>query len=363
MSFKRRKPPEAPQIPQQPQAQEVMDIIDELAGTQTITVTGPDGKKRRVTQRLPRTPQEEELFKKSENLMTQAVNNIDKLYKYDPTSVADYQPFINAFSQINDERMTQLSQIGNFADIGKKVQTFRDMNKEIANREFDRQQRMGEESLARRGLQRSTMAAEQRALMAREKGLLDQQADVNANLYGEDLMSRQLGREGQVYDIHEAGRQGRLQQAQTGYDLERQKQEDLERLRQQAISENMNLLGTGQGIKDNDLKKSEIDLRREAIAQNAAAHQAHNQNQHYANEVSRITNQHKMNLDNFNATPPSFGQKITDLGLSAGSQYLTSQIPGFGAVANTPNFSSTPSSPSGAQKRKAAFSELQKLGN
>ena len=128
MSFKSKKPPEVPQLPPQPTPVELMDIIDEVSGVQTITTTGADGKKRRITQRLPLTPQEQAILSQAENLMAKAVNNIETLYQYDPSSVANYQPFIQAFSDINEERATDLAQIGNFADIGQKVEAFRNIN-------------------------------------------------------------------------------------------------------------------------------------------------------------------------------------------------------------------------------------------
>src|SRR5476651_2429252 len=108
MSFKRKTPPAAPELPQQQAAPELMDIIDEMSGFQTITVTGADGRKRRVTQRLPLTKQEQETLTQAENLINTAVTNIGRLYQYDPTSVVDYQPFIQAFSSINEEIMRDL---------------------------------------------------------------------------------------------------------------------------------------------------------------------------------------------------------------------------------------------------------------
>ena len=104
------------------------------------------------------------------------------------------------------------------------------------------------------------MAAEQHAAMTNERVLAEQQADINANLYGEDLMQRQLARESQVYGLREAGRQGRLQQAELGYNLERQKLEDAERLRQQVIAENMNFLNVGQNIKAAEQDKAKLAL-------------------------------------------------------------------------------------------------------
>ena len=360
MSFKRSKPPEVPQLPPQPTPVELMDIIDEVSGVQTITTTGPDGKKRRITQRLPLTPQEQAILSQAENLMAKAVNNIESLYQYDPNSVANYQPFIQAFSDINEERATDLAQIGNFIDIGQKVEAFRNINRELTNREFDRQQRIGEESLAKRGLQRSTMATEQRAAMANERALAEQQADINANLYGEDLMQRQLARESQVYGLRETGRQGRLQQAELGYNLERQKLEDAERLRQQAIAENMNWLNVGQGIKAAEQDKAKLALMGNQVANQMYQAQASNQNQRFQNEMSRIQNQYGMDLARFNATPAKFGEKLTDLGLGIAGMYAGSKIPGFGATTTAGNIQ--PTQFGSSYGRNQAFNQLQLLG-
>src|SRR5690349_3290619 len=138
------KSPTAPSLPPQPPAPELMDIIDEISGVQTITVTGPDGKKRRVTQRLPLTPQEKQILSQAEGLISQAVTNIQTLYSYDPSTVVNYQPFIQTFSNINTERMNDLAQIGNFKDIAEKVEQFRRINRDIAMTRFDENQRMTE---------------------------------------------------------------------------------------------------------------------------------------------------------------------------------------------------------------------------
>jgi hypothetical protein len=316
MSFGRKKPPEVPQLPQQPAPVEVMDIIDEISGSQTITVVGPDGKKRRVTQRLPRSPQEEAMFKKAEELMSQAVTNIEQLYQYDPTSVVNYQPFINTFAQINDERMADLAKIGNFANIAEKVNSFKKLNQELVSRDFVRKERMSEEILAKRGLQNSTLAAETRAAMAGERSLAQQQAGVNAEMYGEDLMSRQLTREGQAYGAQEMGRQGRLEQAQTGYNLERQKQADEQALRQVALAENYGFLDIGRNAKNDELAKSAMALNYGNAAVGLAHQQATQQNQRHLNNVNTVKTQHDMNMDRFKNTPATFGQRLTDVGLN-----------------------------------------------
>ena len=328
--FRGRTPPQAPQLPAQQAAPEIMDIVDELSGVQTITVTGPDGKKRRVTQRLPLTPQEEQTLNQAKTLMNTAVNNIQRLYQYDPTSVVNYQPFIQAFSNINQERIHDLSQIGEFKDIAEKVQQFKAINQTLTMDAFDNQQRMTEENLARRGLQRSTEATENRAAMAKQRALLEQEVNVASENYGEDLQNRRLDREARTYAIREQGRNARLQEEESKYNLEQQRVSDLENLRQNAINENVNMLNVGQGITGQDTQRAQLGLEGNRSAIAMFGQQASNQNQRYANEVARVQGQHAMNMQQFKSTPARFGQQLRDLGLAAAGSYLGGGFGGFG---------------------------------
>ena len=320
--FRGRKPPEAPQLPAQQAAPELMDVIDELSGVQTITVTGADGKKRRVTQRLPLTPQEEQTLTQAKNLMNQAVNNIQRLYQYDPTTVENYQPFIQAFANINQERMQDLAQIGDFKDIAEKVEQFKTMNHDLAMESFDESQRMTEENLARRGLQRSTEATENRIAMSKARARLEQEINVGSENYGQDLQNRRLETQGRAYALREQGRNSRLEEASAGYELERQKADDLENLRQGAINENINMLNVGQGIVGQDTQKAQLGIEGNRSAISMFGAQANNQNQRYANEINRVQGQHKMNSDRFSSTPASFGRKIGDLGFATAGRYM-----------------------------------------
>ena len=318
--FRGRTPPQAPQLPAQQAAPELMDIVDELSGVQTITVTGPDGKKRRVTQRLPLTPQEEQTLNQAKNLMNTAVNNIQRLYQYDPTSVVNYQPFIQAFSSINQDRLGDLAQIGDFKDIAEKVQQFKAINQTLTMDAFDNQQRMTEENLARRGLQRSTEATENRAAMAKQRALLEQEVNVASENYGEDLQNRRLDREARTYAIREQGRNARLQEEEAKYNLEQQRVSDLENLRQNAINENVNMLNVGQGITGQDTQRAQLGLEGNRSAIAMFGQQASNQNQRYANEVARVQGQHNMNMQQFSSTPARFGQQLRDVGLATTGQ-------------------------------------------
>jgi hypothetical protein len=240
------------------------------------------------------------------------------------------------------------------------------------NREFDRQERMQEEVLAKRGLQRSTMAAEQRAAMAGERALAGQQADIAANMYGEDLAQRQLGRENILYDTREKERLSRLQQAELGYNLERQKLEDAERLRQQAIAENQGWIGTAQGIKAAEQDRAKLAIMGNNLALGTYQAQANDQNQRFNNDMNRVQNQYGMNLAQFNSKPASFGEQLRNTGIGLGSMYLTSKIPGFGSnsdltdVNNWINPNTVKTNPARFGEsigRKNAFTQLQLLGS
>lgn len=363
MSFRSKRPPEAAPLPVQPPAPELMDIIDEISGVQTITVTDKNGKKRRVTQKLPLTNQEKQILNQAENLIAQSLDNIQRLYKYDPSFVVNYQPFIQAFSSINEERMRDLSQIGSFRGIAEQVQQFRTMSKDLAIREFDIKTREAENTLARRGLSRSSEATELRSTMAKDRALLEQQLDVNANNYSQDLKNRELDTQTRLFNLQEAGRQGRLAEAETGFELEKQKLADIEAARQGAINENATLMEIGQGIKSGDIQKSNAALANSQNALGIFNSQAHNSNQRYANEISRVTNQYKMDVDKFNSTPATFGQRLTDLGFATVGNQVGARI-----GSSLSNLNKGPEVPGVAPnfgkdtKRKQAFKQLAAVG-
>lgn len=319
MSFRsgNRGRPDVPTLPPQPAPQEMMDIIDEISGTQTVTVTGADGRKRRVTQRLPRTPQEQKMFEEAETLMSQAVSNIQALYQYDPASVADYQPFIQTFAEVNNERMADLARIGNFGDIANKVTQFKDMQRSLVAREFDKRERMAENNLAARGLGNSTQAAEEKAFMARDRALTEAEVDVNANMYGEDLAARQLNREMGAYQAQDVGRQSRLDKAGAEFEMARQKTADEEMRRQNAINENLTHIELGNNQRDIEFRRAQLGQGGEALAQNATNSANANANARYTSNVNTLTNQYAMNLKAFNSRRPTFGQRLTDVGLAA----------------------------------------------
>lgn len=359
----RRRPPEATPLPVQPPAPELMDIIDEISGVQTITVTDKNGKKRRVTSKVPLTDQEQHILTQAENLIAQSLDNIQRLYRFDPASVVNYQPFIQAFSSINEERMRDLSEIGNFKGIAEQVEQFKNMSKDLAIREFDIKTREAESTLARRGLSNSSEATQLRSTMAKDRALLEQQLDFNANNYSQDLKNRQLDTESRLFNFQETGRQARLAEAETGFELERQKLADIEAARTNLINENMANMEIGQGVKSGDLQKSNLGLAQNQNALGTFSAQDYSSNQRHANDMNRVALENNAALNRFNSTPATFGQRLTDLGFATAGSYLGANIgaglsrlnrgPETPGVA--PNFGNNP-------RRRQALAQLTAVG-
>lgn len=317
--FKSKKPPQAPILDTPPKVEELIDVIDEITRTEAITVTGADGKKRRVIRNLPKTREEELLHKQAEDIMSKVVNNILALEKYDPSSMIDFKNIIDAFSNINDESMKELSQIANFGNIEKDVNDFRNIRSNILKEKFLSEETRLNERLAHQGLADSTIGREERNLLSRNQTLAGQEADLQALQFGETLANNRLARNTNIYQLNEMGRQGRLRAAQTEYELAKQKQTDLEQMRQNAIAENMNQMQIASGILGNDLNRSMGSQANTAALNQMQVANAAQMNNYNAN-INRLTQQHKMRMDAFNARPPSFGDFAMRLGgMGAGS--------------------------------------------
>lgn len=248
--------PNAPQYVAPPPAEEIMDFFDEISGVQSITVIGPNGKKQRRTQRMPRTPEEEQLFKTGEDLTKRSIDNLISLYQYNPENVISFEPLLRTFASLDDERANALAQVANIGNIQQDIQSFRDMQTALDDETFMRQNRAMEENLGRSGLSKSYAGQEARAFAERNQNLTRKQTEFNANLYGEDLAAKRLRRNAEAFGLDEMGRAGRLQSAQAEFQLRKDQEANIEGKRQTAIGENMNLLKVGSGITGQDLNKA-----------------------------------------------------------------------------------------------------------
>lgn len=249
--------PPPPQYVAPPAREEIMDVIDEVTGVQSITVIGPDGKKRRKIEHLPKTPEEQERFAFiEEEFLKKPMRNLIDLYQYNPESVIPFEPLLRTYANLNDERVAALSQVANIGDIRQDIQAFRDMQTALDDDMFMRQGRELEENLGRKGLSNSYAGQEARAFATRNENLHRKQSEFNANLYGEELAAKRLRRNTEAFALDETGRQGRLRAAEAEYQLRKDQQDDIERRRQRAIGENMNLIQLGSGMKGQDLSKA-----------------------------------------------------------------------------------------------------------
>lgn len=322
MSFGNDDPPAAPQYVAPPPPEEIMDVIDEITGVQSITVIGPDGKKRRKIERLPRTPEEQQMFAMGEELMKKSINNLKDLYQYNPDSVIDFEPLLRTFSSLNDERVNALGQIANIGNIREDIQAFREMQTALDDDIFMRQNRAMEENLGRKGLSDSYAGQEARAFAERNQNLTRKQSEFNANLYGEDLAAKRLDRNAKAFALDETGRAGRLQAAQAEYGLRKDQQADIERKRQTAIGENMNLLKVGSGITGQDLTKA-MASQAPQIANDTFSRQNADSLQRYTAGVNAQNAAYDRQRFAYDNRPPSFLDLALQGGGAIGGAMLT----------------------------------------
>ncbi len=327
-------PPPAPYIPPVPQPQEILDVIDEVTGTQTITVTGSDGKKRRMIQKLPRSQEEEALYQEAGRLMEKAIGEMKRLYDYDPSQLVHYAPFVEVLNALNNERSEDMAELTKFPDFNGYVQDFKDMQKSIIDEEYKRESNRLEESLAHKGLSDSTTGREERNLLTRHGATARQRAGVEAQLYGEQLKGADLENRTNAFNLREATRQGRLSAAATEYDLQKDYATQLESQRDKALTHQSHLYGVAAGIRGADTNKAMATMAPNmALAEfNATNNNALN---YYNADVNRITKQYAMELDAHKAKPPGFGQNLLHLGGMAGMAMLgapsSSVLGGWGA--------------------------------
>lgn len=319
-------PPTPPQLPPPPKEKEILDVIDEIAGSQTITVTGADGKKRRVTSKLPRTEDEERVFRQAGEMIGVAINNLNtnlrQLYSYDPSRIVAYQGLVDTFANINNERAQDLAQIANIGNIEQDIQGFRQMQQDILSQEFNRINQEQENRLIDSGHYNSSAGQEMRARLMREEAEAQQQAGINAQMYGEQIAQNRLNRNATAYGLREQGRTGQLQQAQSQYALEQQRQADLRQMREDAVRNDLSQVQLGAALRGEDLNRAmasqapQLGMQQWATenqnAMNNYIAQSNNVNQQYQNQVAA-----------YQARPRSFLETAAGLGSTIGMGMLT----------------------------------------
>jgi hypothetical protein len=331
-------PPPAPSYPPVPPPEELMDVIDQITGTQTITVIGADGKKKRVIERLPRTPQEQKLYDQAGELMAKAVTEIQRLNEYDPSALVDFAPFVQVMNDLNTERQQDIAELTKLPDFNQTVQTFKDMNKRIVEDDFKRQENEGREYLNRRGYGDSTAAIEMRNSLGKNRAQALEESQVRGDLYGEQLKSADLANRHSAYGLREQGRMGQLQRAHLEHQLKLDQTHQLDAARQQALQNQSGLFAVGAGIRGEDANRA-MATRAPDLA-NTIFQQSNSDslNRHTA-QINQINAQYQNQRTHYQATPPSFGDTLLNLGGKAGMMYATGGLSGFGNFAGSNPYS------------------------
>lgn len=299
--------PEMQAIPNPPSEKEMMDFVNYVTGTQTVTVTGADGKRQRLTTKLPRTPEQQRALQAGEDLLITSLEDIQKLYKYDPKSVISYAPLVQTVNNLNDETLRDLGQFANLGDIEQRKQQFREMNRTLVDEQFARERMSNEERLAHSGRGSGTYAAESRAAMARSQGLARAEGDARAVMGAEDYAARRLGTDAQAFGLRQGGRENTIAAVQNEYGLNKADEQDMEQRRLRAIQERGNQLKVGSDVvKYDDWKALQDRTQQDALG----TYQAENalQNQRYGMQVNAIQANNKAKMDEYNNRQPSFGE-------------------------------------------------------
>jgi hypothetical protein len=325
-------PPSPPSYPAVPPPEELMDVIDHVTGTQAVTVIGADGKKKRVIERLPRTPEEQQLYEQAGDLMNRAITEIQRLNAYDPGAVVDFAPFVQVMTDLNTQRQQDIQELTNLPDFNQTVQAFKAMNQRLLEEDFKRQENEGQEYLSRRGYGDSTAAIEMRNTLGKNRAEALEESRVRGDLYGQQLKAADLSNRQTAYDLREQGRMGQLQRAQMEHQLRLDQKNQRDQARQQALQNQNDLFRMGAGIRGEDVNRA-MATRAPDLA-NTIFQQSNmdSLNRHNA-QINQINAQYQNQMAHYQAqaaAPPSFGDTLLRLGGQAGMGYFTGGMSGLG---------------------------------
>lgn len=299
--------PNIQKIPDPPPIKEMMDFFNYVTGTQTVTVTGADGKKQRVTTRLPRTPEEMRVLQPAQDMLVSSINGMANLFKYNPKSAIAFAPLIDAVADMNDQTLNDLGQFANLGDIQEKRQEFRDMQRSVIDEQFAMDRMANEERLAHSGRGSGTYAAESRAAMSRAHSLARAEGDARAVMGAEEYAGKRLGTDTNAFNLRQGGRQGTVDAVKTGYGLNKMDEQEQEARRQQALQETKGLFDVGQGVVKYDDWKA---LQDKTGDQSLNTYLAENnvQNARYGAQVNAINANNRAAQEEYNNRGPSFGE-------------------------------------------------------
>jgi hypothetical protein len=312
---RKSSPPPAPVLPPPPPREELMDVIDEISGSQAITVTGADGKKKRVITRLPLTPQQEEEKRIFQNISSTALENMVRLSQFDPYATVDFLPLTNVLQQVGAERSNQLNEIMNIPDFSSYVNQLRQDGINRINEELGRHEQSTLEGLKMRGYgEGSTALAETRNAFGKARASALKDNEIYALQQGDARMAADMAQRANTYNLGEQGRQARLQEAQTEHALELNKAQQVEQQRQQYLQNNLNLynIATGQQLQDKTfaINSQAPQLANQIFQQSNADNLAR-----YQAGINAQMGNYQAQMANYNAQPVGFGNAMLGLGM------------------------------------------------
>lgn len=313
--------PSAPYIPPPPPREELMDVVDKVSGTQAITVIGPDGKKKRVVDRLPRTPEEERFHQAIKEQLDRSLIVLRRLNEYDPSAVQDFAPFLNVINDLNQERSADMAALSNLPDFARYVDDFKSMERNIINQEFNKQENQTQEYLNRRGYNSSTANAEMKAALTGERARALEQSDIRGNMAGEQLKSADMANRMNEYGFREQGRQGRLAASEAEYRLAVNQRNQLAQQRQQAIANQAGLFNIAAGISGEDANRALMGKAPELANQIFQQSNADSLNRYSAGVNAQQAN-YQNQLAEYNSRGPSFGDTMLNIGGTLGTGML-----------------------------------------
>lgn len=241
------------EMPAAPKPEDVMDVVDTINGTQSITRVGANGKKQRVIERLPRTAQEEAIYREAGNIMTNTLRNIQNLYNVDPNAAMNYAPFVNTIQGLQQERSADVARLINMPDFAQFAQDFKTTEQANIREQFGEARNQTQSQLAGMGYGTDSTAWQNaQAAINAEESKASRGLDVRSKLAGQEYAQNELQNRIMGYTMGEHGRQDRQQSAATELGIQREQLNEREANRQRRVAEQAGLLQNAAAIRGED---------------------------------------------------------------------------------------------------------------
>lgn len=308
--------PKRPPLPQMPKVENVMNVIDSISGVRTINRIGSDGKTQRVTERLPLTPQEQKLADFFSNIASEAVNNVQELYRVNPNKAIDYAPLMKTVGILNEERKNDVARLikAPGLDVDGFTKEFKDFETAEIRDKFNKMRDARKSELGNMGygIGSSAWQAAETGLQAEEAREL-RGVNLRSKLAGEQYGKEYLANRNFAYGMSEEGRKGQL--AGEAALIEGQRGD---------IAEDTRLLSKHAGVFQQANAYQQQDLRNAALAGANTAQQAQNiygqQLQGFSAQVGAERGAYQDDLNAYRSRTPNFGEALGQGAAAIGSK-------------------------------------------